>query len=150
MTELELLAAIETASVEHDRWLASIGMSDVTATNPKPHPFAGLGAPASDIAEALAYGLTRRQWWVDQMVAAGFTSFARVSWNTRERLINEWSATGPTASFSDVGKVVHRLRRAEAAGLVSRSNPGGGHAYWTLTELGDAELRYELVEGAVA
>lgn len=145
MTDLELLAAVEQASEEHDRWLASLGCDDVTGVSDTPHPFAGLGAPASEITQVLYYGLTQHQWWTEKMVAYGITSLTQLPFETSSRLVDRWLAdpSRPTDTPSTQMKIVYRLRGAEANGLVARTNPGDGHAYWTLTELADAELRHE-------
>lgn len=136
-SEDEVLEAVEQAAEEHDVWLAHIGTGSIVGVHEAPHPFAGLGAPAREVAEVLFCGESGHSWWARRMVGFGITSFAQLPFEEGRELADRWVREMPLVTCGQQSSVVHALRRLEGRGLVGRTAPGGGHAYWTLTEAGD-------------
>jgi hypothetical protein len=140
MTDLAVTAALKIASEQHDDWLARIGTSGVDEVNPEPHPWAGLGAPASDVAQVMYHGITEREWWKRKMLDCGITSFMQLPFEKGRELADSWLAIAPFETASERMRTVHQLRRAEGLGLVVRYRPktdrGGdvGLTYWQIRE----------------
>lgn len=132
---VELLAAVEQATEEHEGWLR-----ELSAT----HSAIGCGVPAREVAQVLAHGKTHHVRWREQMAERGIVSFADLPFEEARRIVRSFEVLYETDS--ERGKAVAALRRAQREGLVVRED-WKGQGNWKITVEGDALLREAEVEG---